>query len=756
MFIGTKERLGDLIVEQERESILGSHLKRTTMPETTVQEQAISDELLTAIAEGWDATYSLLFDRPTRPFVKNLGAHHREAIKWHWTARHRVCRLERQKRNLSAQLAQGTIPQHEHDLTLARLEATQGPRYYAYFPIWSRGHMKSTIARRLAVVDAIIALYYGVRSYCLYVGGTNDKTKAHAKSIDRLLKNFVKIHAPSLATKMPASEDDSRSMGWTGTFFYTAAGCVFHFGSLQSGLAGGNLDDVRPTMIILDDIDDRSLSIAQAESNFNLLTSEILPMGADGTLTFWAQNLINRYSCMYRVYKERDRVLVDRKRTKPIPAIEGLKTEARADRKSGIVQDVIIEGTATWPHFNLAMCQREINRMGLESFMRECQHDVEQSRKGLMLHKYDDKVHVISESEFAAVHGSRDAYKTWAKWGFHDYARTKTKFHACVAGYVTVSSASARNPGFTFLIHPMSFGENAEAEDIGERMLSVLSPRAIDDYGNELQTWAELRADTLHRANVPRHVSSVTDKIEYERSRLAEIIPQYASKVLKNWNMKGGAMSHSENTIRNNLRRIFALNLSPSNPGKTDAIDDINRAMQIDYTIEHPYRPGQLGYARWFIIVPDWTDCPKELIRIGDDGQEIFPPVPYKDALKPDDLHDHDLIRYQFMNWRARDPKLTDAGEDVETVLKLDDDFGQGLQMLYFKKLMANEPITDDEKVEEHMPENLKAEVIAAIEDPQQRSNALQARLQKIRQVQKGIKQASTPVSPGIRRLRKR
>lgn len=630
------------------------------------------------------------------------------------------------------------------------------PRYFAYFPIWSRGHMKSTVARRVAVVDALISMYYELPGYCLYFSGTDKKTEGHAKSILGLLQRIAK-HAPALA-RVKRSDEGGRSLGWKATLLNTAAAYVFHFGSLQSGLAGANLDDVRPTMMIPDDIDDRSDSAVISEKNFRLLTTEILPMGSKGTLVLWAQNLISRFSSMYRIFKGKARVLTNRMPSKPVPAIIGLKTEVRTVK--GIPRDIIIAGEPSWPYFSLKDCQEEINRFGLPAFLAECQHEVEQSREGLMIKNYDDQVHPISESEFAAVYGSLAVWRTWNKWIFHDWARTKTQFHANVAGFLAISSQGGPLPGMKFIFHPMSFPEASGAEDVAERILKCLSPLApaLKD-GERPLSWQELRKDVLLRANALRHTDTVKDRLEFEHRAMAEIVPKYAKVVLDRNNVRGGTMSHSEDTLRKLYRRCYGINLSPSNPSKFDAVDDINLDFKVDYNEPNPFRPAQMGYSRIFIVCPDDREAqPTErIVRSGGQDRKIlvYPPKAAPDVLDPVELHDADLMRFQFLNWRTRAPKLGEAGETIDEILKLNDDFGQAIQMLYFKKPFVNVPLSADVVAEAHMPETLSE---AALEqaDPRDKDRILQARLKKFREVQEQQKKAARPVSPGIGRIRRR
>lgn len=689
----------------------------------------LSAPLRAAIETGWKETYSFLFDTEDRPFVGVLARHHRQAIKWHWAARHRLCRQKQREATVISRLEASnlTLPQKVRALKKYR---EKQPRYLAYFPIWPRGHMKSTITRRIAVVDAIIELYYGFRGYCLYFSGTDQKTELHAKSINAILTSPKMIrHAPSLS-QVKRAEEGGRSLGWKATFFYTAAGYVFHFGSLQSGLAGGNIDDVRPSLLCPDDIDDRKDSPTISENNFKLLTTEILPMGATGTLTIWAQNLISRYSAMYRIHKGHARVLTNRMPSKPIPAIRGMTSEIRTI--NGIVKDVITGGKPTWKYFGIPECQEEVDRIGLPSFLRELQHEVEQSMEGLMLHNYNDSIHVISESEFESVFGTRKMPEAWPKeWG-NDWARTKTARHANVALWRTVSSQRTELPGMTFIFHPMSFKANAQPEDVAERVLSCLTP-----YANEtteirgtrvapvvekerLLTWAEVRRDELLRINALAHTTEQLERINFERAALIEIIPKYAEPVLRRHSVRGGVNSHEREDIREIYNRVYALKCEGINPGKFGGVEQLNREMMVDLKSAHPFRPDQMGFTRWFVVVPDDTSQQVKVIN----NIAVYPPEPFPDALRPDELHDDKLFRYQMMNWRVQDAKLTESGERIDEPLKMNDDMGNLMQMLCVGGGLQNIPYTPKEEYEELIAHakpapNEAGEIIFTMEDQQ-------------------------------------
>lgn len=674
-------------------------------PQQGAKQHKLSRQLRDAIKEGWKSAWSLVFDEPGRPLVSRLAKHHRDAIKWHWVSRHRICRMQVDLQNAERSLSSGRITESEFESLTSEIKVRHRLRHYAYFPIWSRGHMKSAIARRIAVMDAIISMYYGVGGYCLYFSGTQDKTDKHAISIERILRSTaIQTHAPLMA-EAKRSEEGSRQLGWRATMFYTAAGYVYHFGSLQSGMAGGNIENLRPTIMIPDDIDSRNTGPLVAEKNLRTLTTEILPMGSQGTLTFWAQNYIDDLSVMYRIHTGQVRVLVNRKRSVPIPAIEGLETEVRT--VNGELRDVIVAGTPTWPYFGIEECQDELNRMGLDAFLRECQHEVEQSNEGRVIRTYDDDIHAISESEFASVFGSKDAWKLWGKVVFNDWARTKTARHANVAGYIAVSSQNTRFPGAVFII-PRSYPADSMAEDVAVDLLSILEPEAKDGW-----TWRRIVDEALRRAGAGSHFESLKDRVDYERSQIKAVIPKYSRPMLTRCRVIAGAMSHSEDTIRALYNDVFGFSFIPSNPGMTDAVEQIIHAFKVDRSTPHRFRPEQKGFTRTYIVCTDDVSTEPKIRN----GVKTYPPLPFPKAITPDDLHHSDLCRYQMVKWSWADPLLSARGERIDVIRKENDDFPQSLQMVWFKDLLSQIKLTKDEMQELALPESFRAETIAATRD---------------------------------------
>lgn len=927
----------------------------------------------------------------------------------------------------------------------------------------------TTTGRAMLRTDALMSFAHGRGGYALIPGGTKSKVRGTAMSVEKSL------HDPKILKWCPALGQVERnvyghSRGWTSDFIATRAGYVFHFIGLDEGVAGANVDDLRPTFIMPDDIDSREDSPVIAESRFKVFTTEVLPTRQGDTLIYWPQNLISRFSVRYRIEKQHAKVMTYRKPTVPVPAVRGLVTEQRTI--GGIIKDVVVAGHPTWRVWTLQRVQDEIDTYGLPAFLAEChpagtrvrsgycdnvpiesirkgdpvlthagrlrtvtdikrrtysgplvslkvanssipiqatenhpfyivrpmtawrwtrklknledpqwvktsdlrvgdyvlepvpkrsdhyaieegapiwqfkpkdcgrpatgerlihlsrelcrltgyflaegsvgtsyvsltfheketeyiedvanlffdvfgaqtsikpdngrsfsvqcsskiardffawvgtgshfkavprwvfaapdeciqelligyfrgdgcqdpsgfsymsvsadlaehirqlllrlgivggvyrlpdkrislphggshfrvgawqgdiggghavrlgeilgmpyaskgrnsafiangyvhrpirkvtsdivenlpvynfeveedesyiaenvashncQHDVERVDEDRMIHTWQDAVHVISESEFESVYGKQKRLANgrmamppaWVKdWG-NDWARTKTKFHANVSLWRTVSPQSSKLPGFTFYFHPKSYAPNSQPEDVAETLLSQLSdgPEYVK-VETEFQTvyrpvsdklaaksWADLRIDELTRADALQHTRTTLDRIEFERTALAEVFPMYTEGTLKANNVLGGVNSHERDDIRKIYGAVYGLGCRGVNPKKFGGVEQINRDFKVDWNTAHPFRPGENGYSRTLVVVPDDLSQPPRTV----DGMHVYPPKPFNDSLSPEALIDDDLFRFQMVSWRTRPATLTATGETIDDPEKLNDDFG--------------------------------------------------------------------------------
>lgn len=644
-------------------------------------------------SKGWRTWYREIFGRA---FVDALDSeetedrHHSQAIEWHWNTRRALIQIELETAELSEQKHQGKISDEDYATKLQELGTIQQNLLLAYFTIWARGNLKTTIARRVAVCDACLSSSAGVGGYALVVGGTKAKVRGTANSINALLTKPLSMRGSEVHRYYPKLAEVKRnkfghSQGWTTDLIVTDANYVFHFAGLDEGMAGANEEDVRPTFLMPDDIDSRKDSPTISEHNFLTFTSEILPMRQWNTLVFYAQNLISTYSTMYRIWKQLARVLTNRVLTDPIPAVRNLIT--RVETVGGIVKDVYVSGQATWREWSKpGRIQAEIDTYGLPAFLRECQHEVDQSREGLVLQNWNDAIHVITKTEFAFRFGCREIPRHWNKYVVNDWARTKTKYHANVTLSLAVSAQNSALPGCYFVFNPRSFPAGAAPEDVAERVLTDITPTLKLNDGS-ISTWRSLITSVLQKSGLEQHRLNTMELIESRRNVLANIIPKYVASILRALNYVLFRGSHEQNKTGALAvyQRVFGLPFFPTNPGGDGGVDDINLAQRVDYGVPHPIKPGVMGYTRFFLVVDDDR-------------------ADYRESLTPEELTDSDLFRYQMKHWRTRDPYLTAKGEIEGELLKMNDDYGNCLMMLFYDNCLQAALLTYEQKTEAAFP----------------------------------------------------
>lgn len=225
---------------------------------------------------------------------------------------------------------------------------------------WPRGGAKSTTTE-LGVVWAGMNLH---RRYVLYVSGTQDQADKHVSSIGSWL----------LRAGMERSVGRyGSSRGWRRNQLRAANGFNVEAIGLDTAARGIKLEEVRPDLIILDDIDDRNDSPALVRKKEASITSTILPAGGPDTAILFVQNLIHDGSAMNRLITGRADWLSARTFAGIEPAIVGLET-AEELLDTGVVRHRIVAGIPTWEGQSLDVCQRQIELWGLSAFRREAQH----------------------------------------------------------------------------------------------------------------------------------------------------------------------------------------------------------------------------------------------------------------------------------------------------------------------------------------------------------------------------------------------
>jgi hypothetical protein len=160
----------------------------------------------------------------------------------------------------------------------------------------------------------------------------------------------------------------------------TESGFTIDAIGLDTAARGAKVDEDRPDLIIVDDIDEVLDSPNAVTKKITVLTKSILPARAEHGTVLVAQNLIHEDGIVARLADGRADFLADRRVSGPHPAIEGLVTE-QINGKT-----IITGGTSTWPAKRIADLQRDLDEMGLSAFLAEKQHDVDVLEGGIFGH----------------------------------------------------------------------------------------------------------------------------------------------------------------------------------------------------------------------------------------------------------------------------------------------------------------------------------------------------------------------------------
>lgn len=634
------------MAKKSRAPLSLDHLERLDRPTREriyqrIQEEEALERARELESKGWQVWYPTVFGTD---FYSNLANHHKELLEWHWWT--------------VIQLKAG-LPSVDPD---------------TYPAIWSRGHRKSNIARRVVVADACLL----TPGYCLYTSSTKEKVRGHAVSIEGLL------HEPGVREYYPAvgrvkrSKETNASRGWTADFLNSEADYIFHFIGIKQGVAGANVDDVRPSLIVLDDVDDREDSVVESENRLHVITRSVLPTKQRNTRFILAQNYISRHAAVYRIHSGKEIILTKRVNTKPIPACHNLVTEV-ALRPSGIVGHNVISCEPTWPFFDRAAIQNDIDTYGLPSFIAECQHDVEADKSGQVLPQYDEAVHLVNWEEFNALYrlpaGNRTCPRHWRRYVLHDWGASEG--HACVVLVLAVAAQNSQLPSTVFLERVMSFPASTLAGTVARAVLEwVLQDTQFDPL-----TYIEL-------ALLDRATGDPGDALAVAtRTKVVEALGRLDQYVM--WHM-----DHANKAVRDIYRIVYGLPFQPCNPGRDGGVPQINHYLRTDYNIPHPFRPDAQGLCRFYMLAEGWMEGGKQHWANGDAGLQI--------------------VREQLPEWRWRPPQITASGLLDERPLKLYDDVGNALMMGFKHFQLQATPLTADERLTAAIPEALRYETLLA------------------------------------------
>lgn len=252
------------------------------------------------------------------------------------------------------------------------ITAASAPR--PFVAIWPRGRGKSTTAEAIGT-DAGVRK---VRTYCMYVSGTQDQADKHVQTIARMLElESVAKYAPEIG-RPKVSQNGNRT--WNRKIVSTATGFTVEAIGLNKAVRGQKIDWARPDLIIFDDVDEKHDSEATTAKKEEIITDSILPAGAANCAVMFVQNLIHTGSIAAKLSKPPGTdgaagYLMQRTISGPFQAMDGLTYELQ--ETGDVFRWVITGGRSMWQGFDTEICESELNRVGPVAYERESQNNVD-------------------------------------------------------------------------------------------------------------------------------------------------------------------------------------------------------------------------------------------------------------------------------------------------------------------------------------------------------------------------------------------
>lgn len=327
--------------------------------------------------------------------------------------------------------------------------------------IWSRGGGKSS---SVELGCGALALR-GKRRYMLYVRDTQERAD---DSVGNIATLFEEAGVGRKLNKYGLSK------GWKRNRIRTAENGTIDALGLDVAGRGVKLEEMRPDVIIFDDIDSRHDTQAATAKKIATITNSLLPAGTDNVAIIFIQNLIIPDGIASQLADGRADFLSGRIVSGPHPAIENLKV-VESEWPDGR-QRHVIDGEPTWKGQDLKACQRLLDRIGLDSFMREAQHDVSAPAGSLVYELYaaalkrgDRLVPNREAAQFLgidpgfsqrcsmlAVQERADRTEMWREWSFvrcdDDHIARIAAAH-CLEWGVTAVLHDAESPELGAAIH---------------------------------------------------------------------------------------------------------------------------------------------------------------------------------------------------------------------------------------------------------------------------------------------------------------
>ena len=284
-----------------------------------------------------------------------------------------------------------------------------------YIGIWPRGGGKSTLVECTVIAlgaprpfqyeenGEVYEQHQPARRYCVYVSETQAQADRHVEDIGtRLESRRVQTRYPNLASPK-VRQETGQKQSWSRNRLITNNGFIVDALGLNAAARGIKVEDVRPDLLVFDDIDDKHDSRKITQKKETIIKDTIIPTFGRQAAIVGIQNKILPDGVFARLADDRADYLLRRRVSGPYKAVEGLETEKRYDEEVDRYIDEIVEGTPLWEGQDLRECQRRIQESGLSSFLRECQHEVEDIEGALWTRSQIEAVRVSSHPTLSLI-----------------------------------------------------------------------------------------------------------------------------------------------------------------------------------------------------------------------------------------------------------------------------------------------------------------------------------------------------------------
>lgn len=254
-----------------------------------------------------------------------------------------------------------------------------GEKPAPFVGIWPRGGAKSTSAE-----IATVALgAKRVRRYALYISATQEQADDHISNIAALLETpEVGLYYPALAKRLIGKYGNSK--GWRRNRVRCSSGFTADAIGLDTAARGVKLEEARPDLIILDDLDEELDGPTTTDKKITVLVRKLLPAGSSDSAILAIQNLIIPQGIFSRLASQPGAPKADflqgRIVSGPHKAVENAEVVVKDGRFT------LVGGTPSWAGQSLERNQSMIDEFGYTAWNAECQHEVEDPLGGMFDH----------------------------------------------------------------------------------------------------------------------------------------------------------------------------------------------------------------------------------------------------------------------------------------------------------------------------------------------------------------------------------